>query len=199
MRKSPQKHIVKTHNRKNGKTHVKSYTRGQGTNLSKIANPVIKQQNALSVFNNKIRLGKIPLEQVNMYRIWFKDPHDVFQDIPARNEKEAIAIQAGHNQSWGMLIPKNIEKIELLDLGTQINRAYIETNRETGGTYGGKVFDKKLAVNKAKRGIANVEYDYVQGKGNAYVYKGELYSGIGLKINSPEFKEMQLKLSKEIS
>ena len=52
MRKSPTKHIVKSHLRKDGKTHVKSYTRGSGSSLGRdlhLANPYINKPEGYSV------------------------------------------------------------------------------------------------------------------------------------------------------
>lgn len=51
-RKSPTKHIVKSHLRKNGKTHVKSYVRGSRSNLAHdlhLANPYINKPEGYSV------------------------------------------------------------------------------------------------------------------------------------------------------
>jgi len=59
MRKTPQKHIVKSHNRKNGKTRVKSYIRGRSiktiTNLSR---PTIKKPKGYTItltYSNKTK------------------------------------------------------------------------------------------------------------------------------------------------
>lgn len=179
-RKSPIKHIVHTHKRRN--KVVYSYIRGSRIIQHKLANPLVHSNTlTLEEFNKKIRTGVIPLEKVRLFRFWYKNGS--FQDFPGCTIEDAKSIFK--NYKYGTGKPISITSPEFI---TQQYRAFLESEPLLlpESSLGSDEFDKKYLENKKKRGITRAGRDENTDT-YFWKFKGKEYNNVGIP------KEVYLK------
>ena len=132
-RKSPIRHKVCSHKRKN--KPVQSFMRGKGKHkVTGQRRRFVKHSNELVFSKNEnpmITLKKnVPESQIKHYKIWFGDTNRVekgsYQIMPARNRKEALRIQKAYWKfmKWGE--PPRVKKVEFDKLDTIFRKSAIK-------------------------------------------------------------------------
>lgn len=167
MRKSPTKHIVKTHNRKNGKTHVKSYLRGHGTKTTiHLSKPTLNKPKGYTVtliYSDKTREKQevIATSYTRAIDETFENKHDprlpIEISVVDPSIGEIIHWAGEHAKKYGEIATKKAYQTTKTIAKAGATMAMDEAKRQYSDYRAKRLIDQAYSPNRSTRTLARVK------------------------------------------